>query len=329
MKQAILSFDYELFFGDLSGTVQKTLIEPTNKMLDILDEVGAKTTFFVDYLMLTFLEKENCQRTIADLRSIEEQLMDIIRRGHRIELHIHPHWVDAKYNGDGTWDFSDFTHYRLTVFSEEEVEYMFQEGIKRLSSIARKVIPDYRIFAFRAGGWVIQPFDKFVNAFKKTGIVLDSSVAVGLQQENTYSILDFTEVPQKAFYRFEDKLQESNEKGTFWEVPITTFPYNLWDRICNRLYREIHRKQFKIFADGTHHRASYHGRCYSHVAMFSLARISPSILVSKIEKSPFSIITFIDHPKDFAMINLSNLKKIACIMEFSTYSTIIQKNKKQ
>ena len=39
MKRAILSFDYELFFGDKSGTVQKTLIEPTNIMLNVLDEV--------------------------------------------------------------------------------------------------------------------------------------------------------------------------------------------------------------------------------------------------------------------------------------------------
>lgn len=328
MKQAILSFDYELFFGNQSGTVQKTLIVPTNKMLDILDEVGAKATFFVDYLMLKFLEKENCQRTIADLKAIEEQLADIICRGHRIELHIHPHWIDAKYKGDGTWDFSDFTHYGLTNFSEDDVERMFQEGVNCLSNIARKVIPDYRIFAFRAGGWVIQPFDKFVNAFKKTGIMLDSSVAIGVRKENTYSSLDFTRVPQKCFYQFEDKLQESDEKGSFWEVPITTFPYNLWNRICNRLYREMHKKQFKIFADGTHYRTSDYSKNYSHVAMCSLAKISPSILLTKIKKSPFSIITFIDHPKDFALINLSNLKKVSHIVSFTTYSAIIQQNTK-
>lgn len=80
MKRAILSFDYELFFGDKSGTVQRTLIEPTNIMLNVLDEVGAQATFFVDYLMLKFLEKENCKRTLADLKAIEEQLMDIVRR---------------------------------------------------------------------------------------------------------------------------------------------------------------------------------------------------------------------------------------------------------
>ena len=50
MKQAILSFDYELFFGDNSGTVQKTLIEPTNIMLDALDTINAKATFFLSLI---------------------------------------------------------------------------------------------------------------------------------------------------------------------------------------------------------------------------------------------------------------------------------------
>ena len=33
-KKIILSYDYELFFGDKSGTVKKTLIEPTNLILE-------------------------------------------------------------------------------------------------------------------------------------------------------------------------------------------------------------------------------------------------------------------------------------------------------
>ena len=35
-KRIILSYDYELFFGDRSGTVQKSLIEPTNQLLDAM-----------------------------------------------------------------------------------------------------------------------------------------------------------------------------------------------------------------------------------------------------------------------------------------------------
>ena len=115
-KKIILSFDYELFFGYKSGTVRKSLIEPTNLLLDGMDKYGFKGNFFVDWQMLKYLKLQSTERTISDYNLIVSQLKDIVRRGHRIELHIHPHWVNAKYNNDGTWDFSDYSHYSLNSF---------------------------------------------------------------------------------------------------------------------------------------------------------------------------------------------------------------------
>ena len=77
--------------------------------------------------MLKYLKEENTERTLSDYNLIKNQLKDMVRRGHRIELHIHPHWVDAKYNGDGTWDFSEFRHYSLNSFSEDEITEMLSE----------------------------------------------------------------------------------------------------------------------------------------------------------------------------------------------------------
>ena len=107
-KRIILSYDYELFFGDRSGTVQKSLIEPTNQLLDAMDSVGFKGNFFIDWQMIKYLSMEDDNRCKQDYDAIVNQLKDIVHRGHRIELHIHPHWVDAKYNGDGTWNFNQF-----------------------------------------------------------------------------------------------------------------------------------------------------------------------------------------------------------------------------
>ena len=46
-KKVIFSYDYELFFGIMSGTVQKTLIEPTNLLLDCMESVSARGNFFM------------------------------------------------------------------------------------------------------------------------------------------------------------------------------------------------------------------------------------------------------------------------------------------
>lgn len=94
-KKVIFSYDYELFFGIMSGTVQKTLIEPTNLLLDCMESVSARGNFFIDYLMFECLEKLSDERAKSDLKLMKEQVKDMVRRGHRIELHLHPHWIDA------------------------------------------------------------------------------------------------------------------------------------------------------------------------------------------------------------------------------------------
>lgn len=157
-KKVIFSYDYELFFGIMSGTVQKTLIEPTNLLLDCMESVSARGNFFIDYLMFECLEKLSDERAKSDLKLMKEQVKDMVRRGHRIELHLHPHWIDAKYNGDGTWDYTDYTHYSLYSLDEDVRSRMFRDGTIYLTKLAREVDPDYTICAFRAGGWTIQPF---------------------------------------------------------------------------------------------------------------------------------------------------------------------------
>lgn len=44
-EKLILSYDYELFFGDKSGTVQKTLIEPTKHLLDSFRKTHLRANF--------------------------------------------------------------------------------------------------------------------------------------------------------------------------------------------------------------------------------------------------------------------------------------------
>lgn len=68
-------------------------------MMDSLESIGAKGTYFVDYLMIKKLRDIDEEKARKDLLLIEKQLVDIVKRGHRVELHIHPHWLDAKYLG--------------------------------------------------------------------------------------------------------------------------------------------------------------------------------------------------------------------------------------
>lgn len=328
MKKAIFSFDYELFFGDRSGTVIKTLIEPTNLMLDQMDRFGLKGNFFVDYLMLKYLSENKDQRSHDDLVMIKKQLQDIIRRGHRIELHIHPHWVNAKYKGDGTWDFSDFSHYSLCTFSEEEIVSMFKEGIQILYEVIHEVDSDYRIVAFRAGGWAVQPFSMLKKAFLEADILIDSSTSYGIKNINKDSQYDFTHIPRRSAYRFEDEVEKESMGGTFLEVPISSYYRFLFYKLSDRIFKFLDRKNMVKYADGTHYRAAdtgfpSSGVGFFHRSMYNTTCVSVLSAVMATFFSGCDLIVYIDHPKDFMMATLTSMKYISKMVKAITYKDLL------
>ena len=301
-QQVILTFDYELFFGDRSGTVQKTLIEPTNIILDAMDSVGFKGNFFVDWQMLKYLRQENNVRCKNDYTLIVTQLKDIVRRGHRIELHIHPHWVDAKYKGNGTWDFSDFKHYSLLSFSRDRVVEMFIEGYELLTSIAREVCPDYKIIAFRAGGWAVQPFGILKDAFIKTGIHVDSSTMPGVEIKTDYSYCNFLNItkPTSGWYRFSDSVEICKQDGEFIEVPISSVKPNLISRVFGKISR-MFGANYTPLSDGTHIRRNNNPDKWnvpSHEVVCTFSTVSPLEGLFRIALASGNTFCFIDHPKD-------------------------------
>lgn len=329
-QQVILSFDYELFFGDRSGTVQKTLIEPTNIILDAMDSVGFKGNFFVDWQMLKYLKEEGTERTNIDYDLIEKQLLDIVRRGHRIELHIHPHWVDAKYNGDGTWDFSDFTHYSLNSFTIDEIVVIFREGYNLLTSIARKVDPSYTLCAFRAGGWAVQPFDKVKHGLDAVGIKLDSSVMPGFKITCQHSKCDFLDSIENkfGFFHYSDNVCREDCAGHYIEVPITTIIPGFFYKLVRKVSKLL-GMNFNSLADGTHVRSKDKPDLWEvpegrSIATFSSCNPICAAIIPFYSNS--DVVCFIDHPKDVSKYTAAGITLLGHFFSESLlYRDIISK----
>lgn len=332
-KEIILSFDYELFFGYKSGTVLKSIIEPTNTMLNALDQINAKATYFVDYLMLKYISE------VGDMDSynlLVSQIKDMVARGHRIELHIHSHWIDAKYNNDGTWDFSDFTHYSLSSLSQDVVEDMFVEGVFMLNQIAQTVDLHYQVVAFRAGGWSILPFSHLRQAFLKSGLKIDSSVASGFHLVSDHSDIDFTSVPRESSYYFDTDVTVQSDKKTFLEVPITTYTfYTPFTKLYSKIHIKLHRGRYLSLTDGTHSR-SLSGKDSDILSkvlkfimparrMYTLSLSVPCLVVAKMFFAKRRLMVFIDHPKDFAQSNIDVLHAISKYSNFITYNDLLKK----
>ncbi len=316
-----MTFDYELFFGKPSGSYQKCILEPTEKILDILERYEKRAIFFVDVLYLQKLEEYGL---IKPLKEIEKQLMKLISLGHSIELHLHPHWLDAIYH-DSSWEFTSYEHYRLHTLSKEKILNLFIDGRDRIEKIAHSVNPSYKVSVFRAGGWSIEPFSKLKEAFLKTGIMIDSSVGYGMKLKGVAHHFDFSDIPKKAYYKFEETTLKEEREGTFMQVPITTYKTTILHKIARRIRRKMDPNLYKMMGDGRSVggiNRNYLNEIITY-EMFSLESLEPKRLLKQIDRHQESIVTLISHPKGMSPIALESLDALCQSgHEFISYKEI-------
>jgi peptidoglycan/xylan/chitin deacetylase (PgdA/CDA1 family) len=238
-SSTILTFDYELFLGEDSGTVMKSIIEPIDKIIKLLKQYNAKAIFFVDATYLMALKKYNH----PDLLLVKKQLQDIVSIGSSVELHLHPQWLDAKPFED-RWVFESFDRYRLHLLTEDEIQILFKNGIKILEDITGR-----KVQIFRAGGWSITPFEKLKKAFINNNIKIDMSVCPGFyRNELPMHFYNFLNTPKKEYYKFQDDVVIENNEGIFIEVPVSTYTMHGLDLVLNNIIKKCTND--KYFGDG-------------------------------------------------------------------------------
>lgn len=184
-----------------------------------------------------------------DLLKIETQVSEMVKAGHDIQLHIHPHWLDTSYD-QGKWNF-DLTGYRLHSLSPS-VE---PENIRSITgciticknlieSVCRKSNPDHKVIAFRAGGYCIQPFSSLEKPLAGNGIFIDSSVCYGFRFDHGHHSYDFTSIPDKTEYRFQAEVESEDPRGNFIELPIGSMkasPFQVlwWAFLLRTKYKDL------------------------------------------------------------------------------------------
>lgn len=305
-----LTFDYELFFGSETGSVEKCMIEPTNDLLKIAKDFSIPMTFFVDagFLIRLETESEKHKSLKSDLAKIKNQITEILECGCDVQLHIHPHWERSYFNGQ-RWVIETDGFYKLSDFDDEEIMHIVSFYKDYLETITRK-----KIHTFRAGGWCIQPFDRLKDIFKEVGIRYDTSVFSGGYFESKNYYFDFRKAPKKAKYRFEKDVCLEDQDGSFTEYPISSMRYSplfYWRLyILGRLFPEKH----KMIGDGIF--MSQPGRKKSVLTNFTWNHVSSdgyyasklSQYLSKAVSRKLENIVVIGHPKGNTKFSVNALK---------------------
>ena len=139
--------------------------------------------------------------------AMANQIRKAYQLGHDIQLHLHPQWIDAKYE-KGEW-LLNMKFWRLPEVPDkanEEISMglgdLIRKGKEDLEDILQPINPDYQCNVLRAGGYNIDPSERLLTILKENEFVADSSIYYGGKAESELSSYDYTKVQSDVPYWF-------------------------------------------------------------------------------------------------------------------------------
>jgi len=242
----IFTLDYEIH-GNGDGSPMGLMIEPTYRLMDLLEKYGAKVVIFADVAeILSF--KKYFEATGVDKFNYKEiaiQLQSAIRRGHDVQLHIHSSYFKSVYLG-GRW-VQNWDEYNMADLPYSRISEMVKTSKDFLENLLKQVNPDYCCNIFRAANWSMMPTINVYNALLENGIIIDSSVYKWGRQFGNVDY-DYSDAYSNLF-SYKASPQNINlidENGLLWEYPIYTELQPFWYFISwIRLFRMVRSKFHK------------------------------------------------------------------------------------
>ncbi len=223
-RQIVLSEDHEIF-GDGSGDVRQHMTGPTERMARACEKHGMPLTVFFEVEEYLAFIRERDKLVPAwgydPAEEIREQAIDLVRRGHDLQLHVHPEWVDTVFENGGWRLRRD----RATVDSLFETARETSDYIRTRKAVIDEIWQAAgsrrRVTAFRAGAFCAQPGGKLLPALAENGILIDSSLVKGMVRDDARVHLDFTPAPAaRRHWQVSRDVALEDAGGPVMELPI-------------------------------------------------------------------------------------------------------------
>jgi len=243
-----LTDDWEVR-GDGSGDIAQIQFGAMQKLLQIFQNYGARTTFNAEVMQqLTFRRLQHKHAELGRLADTwDEHVRDAFRRGHDIQLHIHPQWSQADYV-DGKWKLAG--DWSLPNYSQDSAYSMLVESRNYLESLLRPVDDSYHCVSFRSGSSSIAPSEFALSVLARIGIVFDMSMIGGYYVHTRNLQIDYTDCEESflPFYpRMDDARRVSTKREPIICVPI--FSFSLSRRWASRqTFAKVTARASRIFS---------------------------------------------------------------------------------
>ena len=230
MLTVLFTSEYELFANG-RGCPRRHMVAPTDRILELLDQYGAKLTLHAEVAEIMRFGDYH-ERTGRDdyyYESVLEQLRRAVRTGHDVQLHLHASYFNARHE-DGHWK-QDYSELDLAQLPFERQKELIRRCKGFLEDTLRPVKPDYRCYAFRASNWSMQPSTDILRALTDNGITLDTSV------------WKYGRFRRPVQFDYRTAHSAMDPQGPLLEFPIYSESQPAWRFLSpHRVYRAIDRR---------------------------------------------------------------------------------------
>lgn len=214
--------------GNGTGDPRVLQFEPMRTLVKIFNAHGIRGSFNAEVMQqLTY---RSHQERFPELKAIadewEQVVTDSFRQGHDIQLHLHPQWLGASYQGHGNWKLGG--DWSILKYPRQQIQEMLLTGKQYLESLLRKIDPAYACVSFRAGSWCAAPSDSLMSILSELGFVFDMSIVAGVRYDTPQIKLDYTPC-QEPFLPYYPDMRDARRVSRSVE-PIVCIPTNTFRR---------------------------------------------------------------------------------------------------
>ncbi|OEU66803.1 MAG: hypothetical protein BA863_07035 [Desulfovibrio sp. S3730MH75] len=194
----LIEDDFEIM-GNGLGNVADLQYLPALSLMNIADKYGAKLTFMVDVAhQLTMRKNLNHSEVRIQSQLWDETVLLMAERGFDVQLHLHSQWVNSVYK-DGFHHLTDV--WNIGRLRPEEQTELVNEGVQYLETLLRPAYPShparpaYKVCAFKAGSWGLQPSEHILSVLEKAGINIIMGMRDGIKIEGQF--VDYSGMEEK------------------------------------------------------------------------------------------------------------------------------------
>jgi len=210
--------------GNGTGDPRVLQFEPMRRLVKIFNNYGIRGSFNVEVMQQ--LAYQDLQERFPELKAIADEWEQVVeesfRQGHDIQLHLHPQWCGANYQGYGNWKLDG--DWSILNYPSQQIRAMLLSGKQYLESLLRKIDPAYACVSFRAGSWCAAPSDSLLQILSDLGFVFDMSIVAGIRYDTPQVKLDYTQC-EESFAPYYPDMRDARRVSHSME-PIACIPTN-------------------------------------------------------------------------------------------------------